>query len=177
MKILRNFVLVLFLQLLLQAGLAQAEGPVKGTTRGDVEVVLQQHKVVKHGKHEALEAADGIKPGETVEYQATYRNTTHSAVHQLYATLPIPAETEYLPGSAKPARVEASLDSVNYAPVPLRRKVTLANGQIEERDIPASEYRSLRWAIGDLAADAKITVFARVRLAPVGQAKAEEGKK
>lgn len=152
---------------------AQAEG----TARSDVEVTLQQHKVVKQGKNELLEAADRIKPGETIEYQAVYRNISKQSVRQLQATLPIPAETEYLPGSAKPAVVQASTDGVNYAPVPLRRKVKLASGQIEEQDIPLSEYRSLRWNIGDLAAGQKTTVSARVRLAPLVQETAEGGKK
>lgn len=170
----RNIVLMLCLPLLFPMSLAQAEGiPVKG----DVEVVLQQHKVVKHGNKESLEAVDRIKPGETVEYQATYRNVSKKTVHELKAILPIPAETEYLSGSARPAKVEASVDGVNYAPIPLRKKIKLANGQIEEQDIPLSEYRSLRWTIGDLAAGQKIPVFARVHLAPAGKATTGEAKK
>lgn len=142
--------------------------------RGDVEVLLQQYKVEKPGKTEVLVNADRIKPGETIEYQAVYRNVSRQTVRQLQATLPIPHDTEYLPGSAKPAGVQATADGVNYAPIPLRRKVKLTSGQIEEQDIPLSEYRSLRWNIGDLAAGQKTTVSARVRLAQTGQAEGEK---
>lgn len=163
----------LCLPLLLHMNFAQAEKVVKG----DVEVLLQQHKVVMLGNTEVIEPVEHIKPGEIVEYQATYRNTTHHVIHQLQATLPIPPETEYLPGSARPQPVMASVDGISYAPVPLRKNVKLADGKIEEQDVPVSEYRSLRWAIGDIGAGQKIPVFARVRIAPVSGAVAEEAKK
>ena len=148
--------LLLFL-LFLQINFAHAEGAVKS----DVEVVLKQLKVVKHGDNEALEAAERIKPGEIVEYQTTYRNVSKHADGQLQATLPIPAETEYLPGSARPAAVQASVDGVNYAELPLRKKIKTAGGQLVEQDIRLSEYRSLRWTIGELEAGRKATVSAR----------------
>ncbi|MDD4929569.1 MAG: hypothetical protein PHP85_09860 [Gallionella sp.] len=163
-----------FVLLLLQMNFAQAEGPVKGAAgsrlKGDVEVVLQQFKVVVHNGAEELKPVERIKPGEIIQYQATYSNVSDHAVHQLQANLPIPPETEYLPGSAKPAIVEASTDGVTYAAVPLRKKVLLANGKTEERDVPVSEYRSLRWAIGDINAGQKVSVYARIRLAPVASA-------
>ncbi len=174
---LRNVMVALGFVALLQSTWAQAEAPLKAAVKSDVEVVLQQHKVTKQGHEEKLEAVDRIKPGEIVEYQATYRNVSTHAISQLQATLPIPAETEYVPDSARPQNVMASTNGVNYAAVPLRKKVKLANGKIEERDVPVTEYRSLRWAVGDLAAGQKTTVFARIRLAPVGQALAEGAKK
>lgn len=174
---LRNIIAVLGVVLSLQSGFAQAEAPLKSALKSDIEVVLQQHKVSKHGNEEKLEAVERINPGEMVEYQAVYRNVSTHEVKQLQATLPIPAETEYVPNSARPQNVMASTDGVSYAAVPLRKKVKLNNGKIEERDVPVTEYRSLRWAVGDLAAGQKATVFARIRLAPVGQALAEVAKK
>ncbi len=156
-------ILVLLFPLLLSANLAQAAAEPKG----DVEIVLKQLKVAKHGNAELLEGVDGIKPGEVVEYQATYHNVSKHAVRKLQATLPIPAETLYLPGTAKPAAVQASVDGITYADIPLRRKVKTTDGRILEQDIPVAEYRSLRWAIGELNAGQETVVSARVHLEPV----------
>jgi uncharacterized repeat protein (TIGR01451 family) len=159
--------------ILLQTGVAYAGSAGKR----DVDVSLQQFKVSKHAQAEVLEVADRVKPGEVIEYQVTYRNTSNHLVRQLQATLPIPVETEYLPNTAHPQGVQASVDGVIYAPVPLHRPVKLANGQVEEREVPVSEYRSLRWVLGDLPANQKTTVSARVRLAPLGKAGMEGAKK
>jgi uncharacterized repeat protein (TIGR01451 family) len=142
-----------------------------------VEVVLQQFKVVKRGDAEVLESADRIKPGEIFEYQAVYSNVSSHTVRQLQATLPIPPDTEYVPASARPQAVLASVDGTTFAALPLRRKVALPNGKIEERDVPVEEYRSLRWPIGNLDAGRKVTVAARIRLAPIDRAPTGEAKK
>lgn len=172
----RNFAFAL---LLLQMNFAHAEGPLAAAShvKSAVDVVLQQFKVTHQDGIEKLKPVEHIKPGELIQYQATYSNVSTNAVHQLLATLPIPSETEYLPGTAKPAGVMASVDGTTYAPVPLRKKVLLANGKTVEQVIPVSEYRSLRWTIGDLNAGQKTSVYARVRLAPVGEAVAKEAKK
>ncbi len=164
----------MMLCVLLQMGAAHAAGVAK---KDPVEITLQQFKVVKRGQAEALESVDRVKPGEMIEYQAIYRNTTNHAIGNLQAILPVPANIEYLPNTAKPSAVEASVDGVSYAPVPLRRLVKLPNGQSVMRDVPVAEYRSLRWAIGDLAANQKVIVSARMRLAPLGQAGMEGAKK
>lgn len=170
----RNLAVVLLLQMnFAQAAGAAREAPVKE----DVKVVLQQFKVVVHNGEEKLTPVERIKPGEIIQYQATYSNVSNHVVHQLQATLPVPPETEYLPGSARPAIVAASIDGINYSAVPLRKKVQLANGKTEERDVPVSEYRSLRWAIGDISAGQKTSVYARIRLVPTGGASAEGVKR
>ncbi|MDD2774571.1 MAG: hypothetical protein PHU06_01300 [Gallionella sp.] len=159
---------------LLQMGVAHADN---SAVKKDVEVTLKQFKVGKHAESEVLESATQIKPGEVIEYQATYHNTTKHAISQLLATLPIPKETEYIPNTANPVGVEASLDGVTYAPVPLRRMVKLANGQMTEQAVPLIEYRSLRWVLGDLSAGQKKTVSARIRLSPLTSAVAGGAKK
>lgn len=159
---------------LLQMGVAHADS---SAIKKDVEVTLQQFKVNKRAQAEVLEPVVQIKPGEVIEYQVSYQNTTTHGISQLQATLPIPKETEYIPNTAHPALVQASLDGINYAPVPLRRTVKLANGQMVEQDLPVGEYRSLRWTLGDLSASQKKTVSARIRLAPLAQAVAGGAKK
>jgi uncharacterized repeat protein (TIGR01451 family) len=164
---------VVLLCALLQAGTAYAETAPKR----DVEVLLQQFKVGKHGQLDALGAAVRIQPGDVIEYQATYHNVSNHLVSQLNAILPIPKETEYVPDSARPQNVQASVDGVTFALIPLRRSFKLPNGQTALREIPTVEYRSLRWVVGDLPAHQKLTVSARIRLAPLADSGVERVKK
>jgi len=142
--------------------------PLLAAPAGDVRVSLTAQRVSKDASGKTiLEPGDQARPGDVVEYQVRYSNESASGVRKLVATLPIPVGMEYLPKTAQPARVEASLDGRTYAPIPLTRKVRLANGREVVREVPTSEYRHLRWSIGELAAHGARTVTARVRVAPV----------
>ena len=136
-----------------------------GAAIAGVQVNLTAHRVTSgpNGK-EVLIAGDQAKPGEVLEYQARYTKESRDGVRQLMATLPIPDGMEYLPRTAVPAQVQASLDGSSYAPVPLRRKVKLADGREVMRDVPASEYRWLRWTLGSLEGNGQELVRARVRV-------------
>lgn len=140
-------------------------GPAGAESKSDVAVslVAQKVSVGKDGKEE-LRPADRAFPGEVVQYDAHYRNQAKKAVRALEPTLPIPRGLEYLPDTAKPAPSQASLDGKTFAPVPLTRRVTLPDGSFKDEAIPASEYRALRWSIGDLDAGKAVTVTARARL-------------
>lgn len=155
---------------LLQLGMAHAE---TGGKR-DVEVSLQQFSVSSAGQVAVLGATGRVKPGEVIEYQVVYHNVSGHSVRQVNATLPIPKDTEYVPESAKPRNVLASVDNLNYAPLPLRRSVKLPNGRVEEQLVPIVEYRSLRWVLGDFSVNQKVTVSARVRLVPLGDVKVKK---
>jgi uncharacterized repeat protein (TIGR01451 family) len=137
---------------------------------GDVRVTLQAARVTTANSHEVLASADQAKPGEILEYRAIYTNDGKSAVRQMLATLPIPAGVEYLPRTAAPAVVLASLDGKSFDAVPLMRSERTADGREVIREIPASEYRFLRWTVGTLAAKQSRTVTARVRVAPIAVA-------
>ena len=89
--------------------------------------------------------------------------TGKDAIRGLKATLPIPPQTEFIPGSARPAKAQASLDGLAFADVPLRRKAT-RDGQAVEEAVPWREYRALRWAAGDLGAGSSLTFTIRVRV-------------
>jgi hypothetical protein len=80
------------------------------------------------------------------------------------ATLPIPSGMEYIPESAVPNQVMATADDVNYASVPLKRNVKRADGKIIQELVPYSEYRSLRWDLGEIAAGAVKSVKARMKV-------------
>ena len=144
--------------------------PVMAYADGNVQVTLQANRVTTTNGREVLVSAAQAKPGETLEYRAVYTNQGKQDVRQLMATLPIPAGVEYLPRTAAPATVFASIDGKTYAAVPLTRKERTADGREEIREIPVSEYRFLRWAVGTLPAKQAATVTARMRVAPVAVA-------
>jgi uncharacterized repeat protein (TIGR01451 family) len=141
--------------------------PVGAFAKGDVVVSLTAHRIVQKNGQETVAAADKAKPGDVVEYRAVTRNAGATPVKQVAATIPIPVGMEYLPGTASPAPVMASLDGATFEPVPLKRRVRLADGREVEREVPAAEYRWLRWSIAALDARAERTVRARVRVAPL----------
>jgi uncharacterized repeat protein (TIGR01451 family) len=48
-------------------------------------------------------AGDG-KPGDVLQYSATYRNTGAAAAAKLLATVPVPPGTTFIAASAEPAQ-------------------------------------------------------------------------
>jgi uncharacterized repeat protein (TIGR01451 family) len=149
----------------LLAGALGAARPAFAQNKTDVAVSLVAQKVAtgKDGR-EVLRPADRAFPGEVVQYDALYRNTSARSVRNLAPTLPIPPGLEYVPDSAKPAPAQASVDGKAFAPFPLLRPVKQADGTVLQRPVPWSEYRALRWSMGDLDAGKSVTVSARARL-------------
>jgi len=131
---------------------------------GPVETRLEARKVTRAADgRESFSPAENARPGDVIEYVATYRNTGDQAVRALEATLPIPANTELVPGSIRPAGARASLDAAEFAPLPLKRSVTRDGRRVDE-SIPYREYRYLRWQVPRLEAKKSVTVSARVRV-------------
>jgi uncharacterized repeat protein (TIGR01451 family) len=131
---------------------------------GPLETRMEQRKVVAADGRERFEGAEAVKPGDVIEYVATYRNTGKDAITGLVATLPVPAETEYLPGSARPAGATASVDGVRFEAIPLKRKARSADGKEIEQLVPYREYRALRWNAGELGAQKSVAYTARVKV-------------
>ena len=117
------------------------------------------------GSSEVMAAATAAKPGDLLEYTVRYTNRGDASADALSPTLPIPAGTEYRPTEAGPQPTHASLDGKSFAPIPLKRSVKGKDGLMHDVDIPAVEYRALRWSMGSLAAGKDVTVRARVRVA------------
>lgn len=114
---------------------------------------------------ESLTGAGRARPGETLEYRAHYRNGGQAPARQVVAILPLPAgSTVFIPGSASPAGAEGSTDGRHFEPLPLQRWVILPDGKRELRPVPAAEYRSLRWQLGELPPRQGVTVSARVQV-------------
>lgn len=129
-----------------------------------IEVRLESHKVVRaaDGK-EALVSADAARPGDVIEYAVTYRNASRDTVRNLEATLPIPAHTEFIHGTTRPASAKASVDTAAFADMPLKRKAT-RDGKTVEEMVPFRDYRYVRWYPGELAAGKSVTFSARVKV-------------
>jgi uncharacterized repeat protein (TIGR01451 family) len=136
--------------------------PAQAEANGPIETRLEARKVVRAADgREAFAAADAAKPGDVIEYVATYRNTSRQAVRDLVATLPIPAHTEFGPGSAR--RAKASLDARDFGDIPLKRTV-VRDGRAVEEIVPYRDYRYLRWYPGALGAEMSVTFTARVKV-------------
>ena len=136
-----------------------------------LETRIEQRKVARAADGaESLVSAEAVKPGDVIEYAVTYRNTGKPALTKLEATLPIPAETEYVPGSARPANAKASTDGRAFSDLPLKRTVK-RNGVEVEETVPVGEYRFLRWYPGDLAGEKAVTYTARVRVTDIRTSK------
>lgn len=129
-----------------------------------VTAELHAFKVVPGTNGPQLVATTEARPGDTIEYQVTYRNGAATPARDVFATLPVPkGGMTYVAGSAAPTTVMASLDGKQYAPVPLTRTVERDGKQITET-VPATEYRFLRWQLGELASGGSATVSSRMRL-------------
>jgi uncharacterized repeat protein (TIGR01451 family) len=128
-----------------------------------VESWLIAQKVVVVDGRESLVDAQAARPGDVIEYMATYRNAGKDRVSGLQATLPIPRETELIPGTVRPAGAKASVDGRTFADMPLRRTV-VRNGRNVEEPVPYRDYRALRWFAGVLGSGAAVTYTARVRV-------------
>lgn len=155
----RRLVAGLVLGVLLAPAIARASG--------DVSVVLTAQRVSVVDGKETKSPAEQARPGDVIEYRAEYKNDGAAPVKQLAATLPVPNGMEYLPRTAAPQTLHASLDGTKFEAVPLKRRVRLADGREVLRDVPASEYRFLRWSLGTLGARQTRAVAARVRVSPI----------
>lgn len=144
---------------------AQTATPAAPAQKPDIESILTAKKVeLTDDKKERLIEAKSAKPGEVIEYVVTYNNKGKTAVRDVLATLPIPADTIFVRNSAKPGTAKASLGDGNFSAIPLKRKVKLPSGKEEEIEVPFSEYKALQWSLGELAAGKSVVVLARVRV-------------
>ncbi|OYZ79242.1 MAG: hypothetical protein B7Y03_13090, partial [Polaromonas sp. 24-62-144] len=90
-----------------------------------------------------LKPAAQSKPGDIIEYSSTYKNSGASAADKLQATLPVPAGTTLIAGSAEPAQALASTDGVVFAAMPLMRSVRQPDGSQRSEAVPLADYRAL----------------------------------
>lgn len=147
---------------LLAAGLVLAQWAAAQTPA--LTSTLAAERVESVGGQWVRSPATAGKPGDFVEYSGTYKNAGTRSVEKLVATIPVPAGTTFVAGSAQPARAEASTDGVRYAAMPLMRSVRQADGTTRQEPVPLAEYRFVRWEIGTLAPATDTVVKLRVRI-------------
>lgn len=113
---------------------------------------------------EHLVPTEEISPGDVIEYRVRYSNRGRGSLRNLTATLPIPASTRYLPGTASPRRVMASTGGEDFGQVPLRTERRLPDGRVLKVKVPYERYRALRWDVGSLTPGETILVRARAQV-------------
>jgi len=138
------------------------------SVRAEVKVTLVANKIMKSNGTEVQQSGKTARPGDTIEYVAEYRNTDKTGVRNVVATLPVPAGMEYLSDTESPRPALASTDGTHFSAIPLKRKVRNAAGQPTQELVPYSEYRTLRWDLGEISGGGTKTVRARVRVITQG---------
>jgi len=110
------------------------------------------------------------RPGDLLLWRAAAVNDLPRPVQNLALTVPFPATTTYVNGSAV-LRVGTrtltplfSTDGSTFAPAPLKKKVSVTRDgvtTVQEVTVQPNEYRAVRWMLPTL--DAKSQVAAEVR--------------
>lgn len=115
--------------------------------------------------NETLLPTTHVKPGDLIEYQASYSNVSTQTIRQLKGVLPIPAgQMQFSQDSARPGQAQASVDGSHFDNIPLMQKYKLANGRVKITPTPLEKYRALRWNFGDLAPGKIVKVSARMHV-------------
>ena len=146
---------------------AQAAPGAPAAAASAPSLELAAFKIVpaRAGEPEHRVSAEQARSGDQLEYVATYRNPTASPLHHVQVTVPVPASgVEYVLETAAPRADAASSDGKRYAPLPLQRTETLADGRQVTRPAPGADYRFLRWDLGDVPPGAVRVVRTRVQL-------------
>ncbi len=117
-----------------------------------LSVNLQAKQIVTENGKQVLKTVNRANSGDIIQYQAIYRNNIQKPMTDLALTLPVPANMVYV-SSSSPAPTQASLDGKKFENLPIMRKV---NGKMVE--VPASQYRAVRWIVKTLPAQQSTTV-------------------
>lgn len=146
-----------------------ASGLAFGAAPDAATVQLTAYRVTSvqtpEGVAERLQPVKAAAPGDVIEYQATYHNGNSTPTRNVHVTLPVPAGgLQYLPVISANAPPMASTDGVNFGAMPLVRTEVMPGGRTVQRTVPPSEYRFLRWSLGDLPAGGTRSVSARMQL-------------
>lgn len=124
------------------------------------------------GKEVYEENPLAVKPGDVLEWRLVAENRSQGDLRQVTLVIPIPKETYYLEGSAKPLQVggtaappEFSFDGgKTFGKPPLKKRVRVVeNGKEVEKEVEVKpeEYTHARWVIPLLPKGAKVTVSLR----------------
>ena len=120
--------------------------PFTGYAQGNNEPLrvrlVHQRVVTGEDGGERYVPAKHAKPGDLIEYRATY-----TVQRNLSGVL-------------------ASLDGARFEPVPIKRMVRNPDGTEALKEVPPEEYQALRWTLDAIRAGQAKTVRARMRIKP-----------
>ncbi len=131
--------------------------------------------LVQNGKEAFEENPIGVRPGDVLEWRLVAENRTQGPLQRVTLVIPIPKETFYLDGTARPLehrgqRVlpEFSFDGgKTFGLPPLKRKVKVTEGGKEvekEVVVDPKEYTHARWVIPVLGPGEKVMVSLRTQV-------------
>ena len=149
------------------AAQATAEHAPEKRPHDAVQIQLSQWKVqVDATGTEHLVDAKKLKPGDVMEYRASYSNVSKRPVKSLMAVLPLPEGLDYLADSSKPTEpaAEAATQDGKFAAQPLMHVVKGKDGKPRTEPVPYDAYRSLRWSVAELAPGKSFEIRARARV-------------
>jgi uncharacterized repeat protein (TIGR01451 family) len=110
-----------------------------------VQSVDAQGKTVVAFK--ALQGNVTVQPGDVLRYTLTSQNAGDKPASNLVLTQPVPAQTQYVLGSAlaNGAQLTYSIDSGKSFVAKPTIKVKQADGSVVEKPAPAAMYSHVRW--------------------------------
>ncbi|AJD47446.1 hypothetical protein S7S_05130 [Isoalcanivorax pacificus W11-5] len=137
----RAFISGLLLCAALIASPVWAEGPLSS----EIQSYLIERG--QNGEEQRVPTTQAA-PGDVIEYQLVYRNTSTQPLSGLVVTGPIPANTQYVEASAQTA-VDAGFvvsadDGSHFGAEPLIDTTRRSAGE-EQAVIPAEAYTHVRW--------------------------------
>lgn len=140
-----------------------------------LQVQLSANKIFTDASGvERVLPAVSVRPGDIVEYRATYQNKGTKNMRDVRAMLPIPVGgMEYLPEASSPRLLRASVDGKHFDAIPLQRVIRLDKGKQQLQPVPLSAYRFLRWHLGDVGAGKSVTISSRMRVIAMSGMKGE----
>jgi len=124
---------------------------------------------------ERLLPAAEVKPGDVLEWVLEAENIGQAPLLDVALTIPIPPNTVYIPGSAKPLKLDEkhvieplfSYDGVHFGKPPLKREIKVKEGDRIVTKIvvvPPEDYTHVRWVVPRLDPGQKVKVSLRTKV-------------
>lgn len=163
MKNQNSFKLFLFLCL----SLAVVPGFAQENEDSPLEIELKAF-LFSHGERESELTDDAeILPGQIIEYELIYKNTSSATLREVNASAGIPEGTAFVQGSATESdslTPEFSVDGSNFSTPPIYIDVENEAGEIERREADVDAYRAIQWRIPELSGGEEKSLIYRVQV-------------
>ena len=134
----------------LSAAIASVAAIAANQKKQPVSLAMNAFVVQQDNKgREILKPAKKAEPGQKIEYQLVYANSSKSAMRAGAITGPIPAETHYIANSSNTriqSKLLVSIDAgKSFEQEPVTRQKKMPNGKMKTVVIPAEKYTHVRW--------------------------------